>query len=100
MVIDLVIVTAPKPPGSRQLISSMTRVFEMATANDGFAFAGNHLDAALVDVSYFVQFYDPGSIIEFVGNQIANADWITGAQCIPGMGRNNQCQRRIGAVQG
>src|SRR2546425_3692559 len=32
MVIDLVMVTAPKPPGSRQLISPLTAVFEMAPA--------------------------------------------------------------------
>ena len=33
MVIDLVIVTAPKPPGSRPLISPPAAVFEMAPAN-------------------------------------------------------------------
>src|ERR1700730_7815475 len=33
MVIDLVMVTAPKPPGSRQLISPLTIVLEMAPAN-------------------------------------------------------------------
>src|SRR2546425_5321594 len=33
MVIDLVMVTTPKPPGSRQLISPLTAVFEMAPAN-------------------------------------------------------------------
>src|SRR5947208_17120971 len=33
MVIDLVIVTVPKPPGSRQLISPPAAVFEMAPAN-------------------------------------------------------------------
>src|SRR5215467_2582706 len=33
IVIDLVIVTAPKPPGSRQLISPPVAVFEMAPAN-------------------------------------------------------------------
>src|SRR5262249_6724001 len=33
MVIDLVIVTAPKPPGSRTLISPFGAVFEMAPAN-------------------------------------------------------------------
>jgi hypothetical protein len=33
MVIDLVIVTAPKPPGSRQLISPLRAVFEIAPAN-------------------------------------------------------------------
>src|SRR5690242_20959412 len=33
MVIDLVIVTAPKPPGSRQSISPPAAVFEMAPAN-------------------------------------------------------------------
>ncbi len=32
MVIDLVMVTAPKPPGSRQLISPLSAVFEMAPA--------------------------------------------------------------------
>src|SRR5262245_62880469 len=32
MVIDLVMVTAPKPPGSRQLISPLTWVLEMAPA--------------------------------------------------------------------
>src|SRR5262245_66578668 len=32
IVIDLVIVTAPKPPGSRQLISPPAAVFEMAPA--------------------------------------------------------------------
>src|SRR5262245_1064090 len=32
MVIDLVIVTAPKPPGSRQLISPLIAVLEMAPA--------------------------------------------------------------------
>src|SRR4051812_17004766 len=32
MVIDLVMVTAPKPPGSRQLISPLIRVLEMAPA--------------------------------------------------------------------
>src|ERR1043165_4396259 len=32
MVIDLVIVTAPKPPGSRQLISPLTAVLEIAPA--------------------------------------------------------------------
>src|SRR6478735_12152297 len=32
MVIDLVMVTAPKPPGSMQLISLFTAVFEMAPA--------------------------------------------------------------------
>src|SRR4030095_15851033 len=32
MVIDLVMVTAPKPPGSRQLISPLTAVLEMAPA--------------------------------------------------------------------
>src|SRR5437763_16523864 len=32
MVIDLVIVTVPKPPGSRQLISPPAAVFEMAPA--------------------------------------------------------------------
>src|ERR1051326_4976287 len=32
MVIDLVMVTAPKPPGSRQLISPLTAVFEIAPA--------------------------------------------------------------------
>src|SRR5215210_4474815 len=32
MVSDLVIVTAPKPPGSRQLISPAAAVFEMAPA--------------------------------------------------------------------
>src|ERR1044072_7598166 len=32
MVIDLVIVTAPKPPGSRQLISPPAAVFEIAPA--------------------------------------------------------------------
>src|SRR5262245_21014846 len=32
MVIDLVMVTAPKPPGSRQLISPLSAVLEMATA--------------------------------------------------------------------
>src|SRR4029077_7487571 len=33
MVIDLVMVTAPKPPGSRTLISPPGAVFEMAPAN-------------------------------------------------------------------
>src|SRR4029450_1306857 len=33
MVIDLVMVTAPKPPGSRQLISPLTAVLEIAPAN-------------------------------------------------------------------
>jgi hypothetical protein len=33
MVIDLVMVTAPKPPGSRQLISPLSAVLEMAPAN-------------------------------------------------------------------
>src|ERR1700746_106780 len=33
MVIDLVIVTVPKPPGSRQLISPPAAVFEIAPAN-------------------------------------------------------------------
>src|SRR5262249_47491970 len=33
MVIDFVIVTAPNPPGSRQLISPFTAVFEIAPAN-------------------------------------------------------------------
>src|SRR5690242_7268846 len=33
MVIDLVMVTAPKPPGSRQLISPLGAVFERAAAN-------------------------------------------------------------------
>src|SRR5712691_9409255 len=33
MVIDLVMVTAPKPPGSRQSISPPAAVFEMAPAN-------------------------------------------------------------------
>ena len=33
IVIDLVIVTAPKPPGSRQLISPFVAVFEIAPAN-------------------------------------------------------------------
>src|SRR6266540_124307 len=33
MVIDLVMVTAPKPPGSRQLISPLTAVLEMAPGN-------------------------------------------------------------------
>ena len=32
MVTDLVIVTAPNPPGSRQLISPLTAVFEIAPA--------------------------------------------------------------------
>src|SRR5215471_17273357 len=32
IVIDLVMVTAPKPPGSRQLISPLTMVLEMAPA--------------------------------------------------------------------
>ena len=32
MVIDLVMVTAPKPPGSRQLISPPAAVFEIAPA--------------------------------------------------------------------
>ena len=32
MVMDLVMVTAPKPPGSRQLISPLTAVLEMAPA--------------------------------------------------------------------
>src|SRR3981189_2603823 len=32
MVIDLVMVTAPKPPGSRQLISPLSAVLEMAPA--------------------------------------------------------------------
>src|SRR5438067_12840721 len=32
MVIDLVIVTVPKPPGSRQSISPLSAVFEMAPA--------------------------------------------------------------------
>src|SRR5262245_14509988 len=32
MVIDLVIVTVPKPPGSRQLMMPFTAVFEMAPA--------------------------------------------------------------------
>src|SRR5215813_2557491 len=32
MVIDLVMVTAPKPPGSRALISPLTAVFEIAPA--------------------------------------------------------------------
>jgi hypothetical protein len=32
MVIDLVIVTAPNPPGSRQLISPFTAVLDMAPA--------------------------------------------------------------------
>src|SRR4029434_6664124 len=32
MVIDLVVVTAPKPPGSRQLISPLSAVLEMAPA--------------------------------------------------------------------
>src|ERR1043166_6076655 len=33
MLIDLVIVTAPKPPGSRTLISPLAAVFEIAPAN-------------------------------------------------------------------
>ena len=33
MAIDLVMVTAPKPPGSRTLISPPAAVFEMAPAN-------------------------------------------------------------------
>src|SRR5439155_16718496 len=33
MVIDLVIVTAPKPPGSRTLISPLAAVLEIAPAN-------------------------------------------------------------------
>src|SRR5262245_2375695 len=33
MVIDLVIVTVPKPPGSRQLISPLMKVLEIAPAN-------------------------------------------------------------------
>src|SRR4030095_10078745 len=33
MVIDLVMVTAPNPPESRQLISPLTAVFEIAPAN-------------------------------------------------------------------
>src|SRR5580693_7661361 len=33
MLIDLVMVTAPKPPGSRTLISPAAEVFEMAPAN-------------------------------------------------------------------
>src|SRR5205807_6198359 len=33
MVIDFVIVTAPKPPGSRQSISPLVAVFEIAPAN-------------------------------------------------------------------
>src|SRR5882762_1630398 len=33
MVMDLVMVTAPNPPGSRQSISPFTAVFEMAPAN-------------------------------------------------------------------
>src|SRR5712691_1763427 len=33
MVIDLVMVTAPKPPGSRQLMMPLGSVFEIAPAN-------------------------------------------------------------------
>src|SRR5262245_64232844 len=33
MVIDFAMVTLPKPPGSRQLISPLTAVFEIAPAN-------------------------------------------------------------------